>query len=123
MSGKARAAPLSPEDLALLESTPRPRTRGECREGPRPCPWYGCRHHLGLQVMTDHTVRVHIDPEEDTDRDTCALDVAERDGLELVDVFLQRLMGDASRQAIQQGEARAKRRARPLLEHLVEEQS
>ena len=25
----------------------RPRTRGECLGGPRPCPWIDCRHHLG----------------------------------------------------------------------------
>lgn len=29
---------------------PRPRTRGECLEEARPCPWVGCRHHLLLEV-------------------------------------------------------------------------
>jgi hypothetical protein len=24
----------------------RPRTRGDCIDGPRPCPWVDCRHHL-----------------------------------------------------------------------------
>lgn len=23
----------------------RPQTRGDCVDGPRPCPWVGCRHH------------------------------------------------------------------------------
>lgn len=29
---------------------PRPRTRGECLEEARPCPWVGCKHHLLLGV-------------------------------------------------------------------------
>jgi hypothetical protein len=29
---------------------PRPRTRGECLEEARPCPWVGCRHHLLLEL-------------------------------------------------------------------------
>lgn len=28
----------------------RPRTRGDCIDGPRPCPWVGCQHHLALDV-------------------------------------------------------------------------
>lgn len=28
----------------------RPRTRGECANGPRPCPWVSCRYHLLLEV-------------------------------------------------------------------------
>lgn len=31
-------------ELPVLE---RPRTRGECVDGPRPCPWETCRYHLG----------------------------------------------------------------------------
>jgi hypothetical protein len=26
----------------------RPRTRADCINGPRPCPWVGCRHHLAI---------------------------------------------------------------------------
>lgn len=29
---------------------PRPRTRGDCRNGIRPCPYVGCRHHLMIHV-------------------------------------------------------------------------
>src|SRR5262249_28750008 len=29
---------------------PRPRTRAECAEGQRPCPWVSCKHHLYLDV-------------------------------------------------------------------------
>lgn len=30
----------------------RPRTRGECKDGPRPCPWVSCRHHLLLEIAS-----------------------------------------------------------------------
>lgn len=28
----------------------RPLTRADCVDGPRPCPWVGCRHHLLIEV-------------------------------------------------------------------------
>lgn len=31
-------------------SIDRPRTRGECIDGPRPCPWVSCSKHLLLDV-------------------------------------------------------------------------
>ncbi len=47
-----------------------PRTRGDCVDGPRPCPWISCRYHLGL-------------PFEGKRRsaNTCSLDVAELGGI------------------------------------------
>lgn len=33
-------------------AVPRPRTRAECLQEARPCPWVGCRHHLLLEVAT-----------------------------------------------------------------------
>ena len=85
----------------LVESTPTmPRTRGECADGPRPCPWVRCRHHLALDVTHVGTMRLRGGSGDSlrtsdtaTDlvrswideaaaavlemRDTCALDVAE----------------------------------------------
>ncbi len=37
-------------ELADAYRAPRPRTRAECIDGPRPCPWVSCRHHLALDV-------------------------------------------------------------------------
>lgn len=35
----------------MIDEEPRrPRTRGECLGGYRPCPWVSCRHHLGVDV-------------------------------------------------------------------------
>lgn len=28
----------------------RPRTRAECADSPRPCPWVSCRHHLAIEL-------------------------------------------------------------------------
>ncbi len=37
----------------------RPKTRGECASGPRPCPWVSCRHHLYLDVDKNGSVIEH----------------------------------------------------------------
>jgi len=38
---------LDPEKL----SVPRPRTRRDCIDGPRPCPWAGCKYHLLVDIV------------------------------------------------------------------------
>jgi len=57
---------------------PRPRTRGECWAGPRPCPWVGCRYHLWLDEIGGKEVATYHDCDPWDLRETCALDVAER---------------------------------------------
>lgn len=61
-------------------ATTRPRTRGDCAGGPRPCPWVSCRHHLYLEVNPRNgSIKLlwpHLDPLEM--RESCSLDVAER---------------------------------------------
>ena len=61
----------------LTHDCERPTTRADCIDAPRPCPWYSCRHHLGLDVLPDGGLQ-YIDPEELEDMPhTCALDAAE----------------------------------------------
>jgi hypothetical protein len=66
----------------------RPVTRGECVDGPRPCPWAGCAFHLLLEVDAE-TGNLHF-PFGDLDLDelpeTCLLDVADRGGVTLQEV-------------------------------------
>jgi hypothetical protein len=50
-------AAVKPKPLPVLQE--RPRVRGDCEEGPRPCPWVQCRYHLEHEKWT------------------CALDVAD----------------------------------------------
>jgi hypothetical protein len=58
----------------------RPRTRGECVHGVRPCPWVGCRYHMYLDVQEETGSLKIVFPDRDYDglADTCALDVADR---------------------------------------------
>lgn len=78
-----------PED-ALTDAlrAERPRTRGECQDGLRPCPWVSCRHHLALDVdaRTGAIKRRFPDLEVDEMRESCSLDVADRDGITLEEV-------------------------------------
>lgn len=93
------------QDAEVL-AIPRPKKRGECIDGPRPCPWASCRHHLlldvsevdgkrlrppslrlngrsanGLRTHADvETVRVWTDEAVErlqSMRETCSLDVAD----------------------------------------------
>jgi hypothetical protein len=55
-SARLRTLPLFTEPASApsvrdpMLQIPRPKTRGECSEEARPCPWVGCRHHLLLEV-------------------------------------------------------------------------
>jgi len=70
----------------------RPRTRGDCLpggcNGARPCPWVSCKAHLALDVdEINGSMKVNFpDIEVWEMRDTCALDVADRDGITLEEV-------------------------------------
>ena len=64
----------------------RPRTRGDCQAGPRPCPWVSCRHHLYLDLVRGEVKVNRPDCQPEDLRDSCALDVAERDGVPRGDV-------------------------------------
>jgi hypothetical protein len=58
--GRTRRPPRAAK-VSLPVVQPQSRTRGDCIDGPRPCPEVRCRHHLG-----------------NGDAETCSLDVADR---------------------------------------------
>lgn len=62
----------------------RPRTRGDCIDGARPCPWVGCRHHFYLDVSEIGSIKLNF-PELDVAdlTESCALDVADRGAITL----------------------------------------
>lgn len=87
----------------------RPRTRADCVDGLRPCPFVGCRYNLGADVSEAGTIFVPglgakpivrsydrwpdgvygdlaADRIAEHEGDTCALDVADRGGHVLDDV-------------------------------------
>ena len=75
---------LFPEDTA----SERPRTRVECGEGARPCPFVSCQHHLYLDVSPrTGAIKLNFpDLEVWEMTETCALDVADRGGTTLEEV-------------------------------------
>jgi hypothetical protein len=105
-------------ELAEIEQQ-RPRTRAECRNGPRPCPWVGCRHHLYLEVNPETgTIKlVHPDKDPTELENTCSLDVAEHGGLtlervgEVLNLTRERMRQIEARALVNLGKARSLREA------------
>lgn len=90
----AIGAALYPEDT----QEGRPRTRGECDQVERPCPYVGCRHHLYLEITGSAGIKLNFpDLEPDELLESCSLDVADEGGLtleqaaELLNVTRERL--------------------------------
>ena len=67
---------------------PRPQTRAECKDGPRPCPYVSCKHHLYLDVNPDTgSIKLNFPDLEVWEMgDTCSLDVADKNGITLEEV-------------------------------------
>ena len=68
-----------------VDTSGRPRTRGECVDGPRPCPWAGCKYHLALDVNPETgTIKINRPDLEVWELEhSCALDIADVGGLTL----------------------------------------
>lgn len=83
----------------------RPQTRAECIEGPRPCPYVSCRHHLYLDVHPRHgSIKLNLPDIEVEDMvESCALDVADRGAATFEEVGE---ILNLTRERIQQIEAR-----------------
>jgi Sigma-70, region 4 len=66
----------------------KPRTRAECAQGERPCPFVSCKHHLYLDVSAKTgAIKLNFpDLEVWEMTETCALDVADRGGTTLEEV-------------------------------------
>ena len=87
---EAAAGGADPELQALmaeLEAT-RPRTRADCAEGERPCPYVSCKHHLYLDVNPETgSIKLNFpDLEVWEMAETCSLDVADKGGITLEEV-------------------------------------
>jgi hypothetical protein len=63
----------------LEQGVERPRRREDCEDGPRPCPYVACRHHLYLDVSpATGTIKLNFPELEVWElAETCALDVAD----------------------------------------------
>lgn len=62
----------------------RPRTRGDCVDGERPCPFVGCRYNLFLDVTDAGSIKLNFPDLEPWELGhSCSLDVADAGGLVL----------------------------------------
>jgi hypothetical protein len=71
-----------------VEDVARPRSRSQCGEEARPCPWVSCKHHLYLDVNPETgSIKINFPDLEPWDMvETCSLDIAERGGITLEEV-------------------------------------
>ena len=101
---------------------PRPRTRGDCEGGYRPCPWISCSQHLFIDVNPDNgSIKLNhpgLEPWELAE--TCALDLADRGGATLEEVG--RLVG-VTRERIRQCEVKIVAKLRDRLPGIAEPDS
>jgi hypothetical protein len=79
-----------PEEAELIQEIQkmRPKTRAACANGPRPCLFVSCKHHLYLDVNPETgSVKINFPDKEIWELEqTCALDVADKGGITLEEV-------------------------------------
>lgn len=83
---KARRKHAHYYDGGLPTDHPRPQVRAQCRDVPRPCPYVGCRFSLYLDVSDTGSIKLNFPklmPWEMDPNRSCALDLAEGDGMTL----------------------------------------
>ena len=84
-----------------VEDVARPKSRAECRDAPRPCPWVACKHHLYLDINPrTGSIKINFPDLEPWELEhTCALDVADQGGLTLEEIgFITNLTRERVRQ-------------------------
>ena len=92
---------------------PRPRKRGECEDGPRPCPYAGCRHHMAVEVSLGGSIVIFWPDRQIWDVEhTCSLDLAEdRGGMSAEEIGELMGISPARVRQIQDGALKKLRRA------------
>lgn len=104
---------------ADVDTSDRPRVRGDCVDASRPCPFVACAHHLYLDVSETQGLKLNFpDLEPEQLEETCALDVADRGPATLEQVG--QLM-NLTRERVRQIEIMGKERIRPFLAELLDE--
>ena len=100
--------------LGADEPYDRPKTRADCAQVPRPCPYVACKYSLYLDVSETGSIILnfpHLEPGDMPPERSCALDLAERGAMTLEDIAI---VTNLTRERIRQVELKAlTRRARP----------
>jgi hypothetical protein len=88
-----------------VDDVERPRTRAECKNEARPCPWVACKHHLYLDINPETgSIKINFPDLEPWDLPhTCALDVADQGALTLEEIGV---ITNLTRERIRQVEVR-----------------
>jgi len=83
----------------------RPKTRADCKQEARPCPWVACKHHLYLDINPETgSIKINFPDLEPWElKHTCALDVADAGALTLEEIGL---ITNLTRERIRQVEVR-----------------
>jgi hypothetical protein len=93
----------------------RPRSRADCANGPRPCMFIACKHHLYLDVNpATGSIKLNFPDKEVWELEhTCALDVADKGGITLEEVGS---IMNLTRERIRQVETRGLAKLRDVAE-------
>jgi hypothetical protein len=103
------------EEIVREVEAARPRTRADCAQGPRPCMFISCKHHLYLDVNpATGSIKLNFPDKEIWEmEETCALDVADRGGITLEEVGA---IMNLTRERIRQVETRGLLKLRAIAE-------
>ncbi len=93
----------------------RPKTREDCKQEARPCPWVACKHHLYLDINPETgSIKINFPDLEPWEmKHTCALDVADAGALTLEEIGL---ITNLTRERIRQVEVRGLMKLKGLRE-------
>ncbi len=93
----------------------RPQARAQCANGPRPCMFISCKHHLYLDVNPGTgSIKLNFPDQEVWEMgETCALDVADRGGITLEEVGA---IMNLTRERIRQVETRGLLKLRAMVD-------
>ena len=83
----------------------RPKTRADCSQEARPCPWVACKHNLYLDINPETgSIKINFPDLEPWEmKSSCALDVADAGALTLEEIGL---ITNLTRERIRQVEVR-----------------
>ncbi|HTR56277.1 MAG TPA: sigma factor-like helix-turn-helix DNA-binding protein [Kofleriaceae bacterium] len=100
-----------------VEGEERPRTRAECKDQQRPCPWVACKHHLYLDINPrTGSIKLNFPELEPWElAHTCALDLADEGARTLEEIGeLTNLTRERVRQVEVRGLLELRSRSRSL---------